>query len=157
MIHQVPGDLLEVELEGKFYYFVVLTKIVMFGGNIVFAFHGDGSQRSPDSLAEAAPGFNICTDLLLPKKQGAVRRLRRLPDVSTFWRTRLVKGTNEYRQGYKAKEWYIYRVDDLRNHIERRSSMPPEYAEAMDSGMYSFDLVASKIVEGYMPSKNRFL
>jgi hypothetical protein len=35
--------------------------------------------------------------------------------------------------------------------------MPPEYAEAMDGGMYSFELVASKIVEGYTPSKNRFL
>ena len=71
MIHQQPGDLLEIEFEGRWYYLVVLTKIVMFGGNIVFAFHGDGSQRSLDSLTGTAPGFNICTDLLLPKKQGA--------------------------------------------------------------------------------------
>jgi hypothetical protein len=157
MIHQRPGDLLEIEFEGKFYYLVVLTKIVMFGGNIVFAFHGNGSQRNSDSLTEAAPGFNICTDLLLPKKRGAVRRLHRFSDVSAFWRTRLAKATSEYRLGHKAKEWYIYSVDDLRNHIERRSFMPPEYAEALDRVMYSFDLVASKILEGYTPSRNRFL
>ena len=157
MIQQQPGDLLEVEFEGKFYYLVVVTKIVMFGGNIVFAFHGDGSQRSPDSLTPAAPGFNICTDLLLPKKQGVVRRLSRSPDTSAFWRTRLVKGTSEHRLGHKAREWYIYSIDDLRNHIQRRSSMPPECAEAMDGGMQSFDLVASKIQEGYTPSKIRFL
>lgn len=157
MIHQQPGDLLEIECEGKFYYLVVLTKIVMFGGNIVFAFHGDGSQRSHDSLGPMAPGFNICTDLLLPKKQGAVRRLSRFTDTSVFWRTRLVKSTSEYRMGQKAREWYIYGVDDLRNHIERRSSMPAEYAEAMDGGMHAFDLVATKILEGYTPSRNRFL
>src|SRR5437660_11025300 len=113
MIQQQPGDLLEVEFEGKFCYLVVLTKIVMFGGNIVFAFHGDGSQRSADSLTPAAPGFNICTDLLLPKKQGAVRRLSRLPDASGYWRTRLVKSTHEDRLGDKAKEWYIDKADDL--------------------------------------------
>ena len=69
----------------------------------------------------------------------------------------MVKSTHEYRPGHKAREWFIYRVDDLRNQIERRSSMPPEYAEAMDGGMHGFGLVASKILEGYTPSNNRFL
>jgi hypothetical protein len=157
MIHQRPGDLLEIEFEGKFYYIVVLTKVVMFGGNIVFAFHGDGSKRALESLIETSPGFNICTDLLMPKKDGNVCRVRRFENLSGFWRTHLVKGTNEWRVGYKAKEWFIYKMDDLQNHIERRSYMPAEYAEAMDDGVYSFDLVASKILEAYRPGKNRFL
>lgn len=146
-----------MEFEGKVYYLVVLTKIVMFGGSIVFAFHGDGSQRSPDTLTPAAPGFKICTDLLLPKKQGVVRRLSRFADTSAFWRTRLVKATSEHRLGHKAREWYIYCIDDLRNHIGRRSSMPLRYAEAMDGGMHSFDLTASKILQGYTPSQNPHL
>lgn len=157
MIRQAPGDLLEIEFEGKFYYVVVLTKIVMFGGNIVFAFHGDGTQRSTDSLTDKDPGFNICCDLLLAKREGIVRRLRCFPDVSGFWRTRLAKGTNEWRKGHKAKEWYIYRVDNLQDHIEIRSSMPPKYAAAMDHSMYSFDLVAEKILSGYTPEQNSFL
>jgi hypothetical protein len=157
MIQQAPGDLLEIEFEGKFYYVVVLTKIVMFGGNIIFAFHGDGSRRTAEALTETASGFNICSDLLLPKKHGAVRRLRRFQDISAFWRTHLVKLTNEWRKGHKAHEWYIYRVDDLQNHIEIRRSMPSRYAEAMDGGMYSFDLVASKILKGYTPEQNNFL
>ena len=157
MIRQAPGDLLEIEFEGKFYYVVVLTKIVMFGGNIIFAFHGDGIQRPSDALSEQDSGFNICTDLLLPKKEGIVRRLRCFPDLSGFWRTRLVKGTTEWRKGHKASEWYIYCMDDLQNHIEIRSSMPAKYAAAMDHGMSSFDLVASKILDGYTPEQNRFL
>lgn len=157
MIQQAPGDLLEIEFDGKFYYVVVLTKIVMFGGNIVFAFHGDGVQRLSDSLTEHDSGFNVCTDLLLPKKEGSVRRLRRLPDVSGYWRTRLTKNTSEYRKGYKARDWYIYNVNDLQNHIEVRSSMPPKYAAAMDHEMSSFDLVASKILSGYTPEQNPLL
>ena len=45
MIQQRIGDLLEIEEDGKFFYVVVLTKVVMFGGNILFAFHSDGKKR----------------------------------------------------------------------------------------------------------------
>jgi hypothetical protein len=157
MIQQRPGDLLEIEFEGGFFYLVVLTRIVMIGGNIVFAFHGDGSRLHADSLVSTAPGFNICTDLLMPKKLGVVRRLTRLNDVTGFWRTRLVKNTSEYRLGHKAQVWFISSVDDLRTPIERRESMPPEFASAMDGGMHAFDLVVEKIRAGYTPEQNRFL
>jgi hypothetical protein len=45
MIQQKVGDLLEIQYEGKYYYVVVLTKIVMFGGNTVFAHHTDGGRK----------------------------------------------------------------------------------------------------------------
>jgi hypothetical protein len=32
--------------------------------------------------------------------------------------------------------------------------MPPRYAEAMDDGVTSFDLVAEKILAGYTPDQN---
>jgi hypothetical protein len=154
VIRQGPGDLLEIEYEERWYYLLVLTKIVIFGGNIVFAFHGAGDRQEPDSLREYDPGFNVCTDLLMPKKEGTVTRLRRVEDLSPFWRTRLVKGTNEWRPGHKAEEWFLYDVDDLRHAIDRTRTMPPRYAEAMDDGVTSFDLVAEKILAGYTPDQN---
>ena len=154
MIRQQPGDLLEIQFDGAYFYVVVLSKIAMFGGNIVFAFHGDGTQRSLGELLPTSSGFNVCTDLLYPKKTGAVRRLSRFEDTSPFWRTRLAKGTNEYRVGHKAKEWFIYRIDDLRDHFDRTSDMSPEYKAAMDHSTYSFDLVAKKILAGYTPDQN---
>ena len=39
MIQQRIGDLLEIDEGGKYFYVVVLSKVVMFGGNILFAFH----------------------------------------------------------------------------------------------------------------------
>jgi hypothetical protein len=157
MIRQKPGDLLEIHFDNKFYYFVVLTPIVMFGGNIIFAFHGDGRQLHQDDLHPDGFGFNVCTDLRLPKKEGKVLRLAFNVDLAPYWRTRLAKGCQEYRDGHKAHEWWIYPVDDLQNHIARTSELSSEYRQAMDSGCYSFDLVAEKIRQHYMPDQNPFL
>jgi hypothetical protein len=157
MIRQQVGDLLEIQYEGKYYYVVVLTKIVMFGGNIVFAHHTDGERKRADELLRHREGFNVCTDLLLPKKEGVVTRLHRYDDTAEFWLTKYAKYTHEYRLGHKATEWFIYQIDDLGTEIARVQRMPPEYREAMDSAMSSFDLVAEMILEGYTPDQNPFL
>ena len=113
MIRQQVGDLLEVQEDGKFYYVVVLTPIVMFGGNIVFAFHNDGQKRATGEVFVGNLGFNTCTDLLLPKREKRVTRLRRFADVTPFWRSTYVKATNQITPGLKAIHWYIYRASQL--------------------------------------------
>ena len=90
MIQQRLGDLLEITEAGKYFYVVVLTKVVMFGGNILFAFHNDGERREVGSLSPSSGGFNICADLLIPKREGRaariVRRLFQSPDGSAYCR-----------------------------------------------------------------------
>lgn len=108
MIQQRIGDLLEIEESGNYFYVVVLTKVVMFGGNILFAFHNNGKKCEVSDLLSSQDGFNICADLILPKREGRVQRLYRFQDLSQFWRSQYVKSTMEYRQGVKAKEWFIY-------------------------------------------------
>jgi hypothetical protein len=158
MIQPRIGDLLEIQYDGKYYYVVVLTKIVMFGGNIVFAFHTDGEKRQTKSLIPSEGGFNICSDLLLPKREGRVKRLHRFVDVSHFWRSQYVKATNEFRLGIKAKEWFIYQADNLGgDHFACVTKLTPEYREAMDSGCYSFDLVAEKVLRRYTPDQNEHI
>jgi hypothetical protein len=157
MIQQQVGDLLDVVEGGQHVYVVVLTRLVMFGGNILFAFHTDGEQREAGSLDPAHPGFNICADLLWPKKEGRVARLHRFADVAPFWRTRYVKATAEYRPGVRAREWFIYTADRLDEHFARVAEMPPEYRAAMDAGCHSFDLVAQKALARYTPDQNPHL
>src|SRR5262245_20789649 len=154
MIQQKVGDLLEIRYEGKYYYVVVLTKIVMFGGNVVFAYHTDGGRKELSDLVMGTGGFNVCTDLLMPKRQGSVTRLHRFDDVSPFWRSKYAKATHEHRVGVKAMEWFIYRVDELGSkHVARVSKLTREYREAMDSGCYSFDLVAGMVERRYTPDQ----
>jgi hypothetical protein len=158
MIQQRIGDLLEIEEGGKYFYVVVLTKVVMFGGNILFAFHNDGKKCEISDLAQDRNGFNICADLLLPKREGRVTRLRRYEDVTPFWRSRFAKSTVEHRLGVKAKEWFIYNIDDLGGpHIARVAHLTPEFRMGMDSGCYSFDLVADKVLARYTPDQNEHI
>jgi hypothetical protein len=158
MIQQRIGDLLEIKEGGKYFYVVVLTKVVMFGGNILFAFHNEGKKCEISSLPPNNSGFNICADLLLPKREGRVARLHHYEDLTPFWRSKYVKATNEYRLGVKAKEWFIYNVDDLSGrHIARVAKLTPEYRQAMDDGSHSFDLVAGKVLARYAPDLNEHI
>lgn len=155
MIQQQIGDLLQIEEDGKYYYVVVLTKRVMFGGNILFVFHNDGEKRTVSNLALDASGFNICADLLLPKREGRVTRLHRIADLSMLWRSKYAKATFPFRPSEKAEIWYIYNIHDLGGeHIARIEQLSQEYREAMDSGCSSFDLVASKVLARYTPDQN---
>jgi hypothetical protein len=158
MIQQRIGDLLEVEFEGGWYYLVVLTRIVMFGGNVVFAFHTRGQREPLANLLVAPRGFNICTDLLLPKREGRVSRLHHFADVSPFWLSKYVKSCHVVAKGAKASLWFISRIDDLGGqHIDRVHELKPEYRAAMDDGCYSFDLIAEKILAGYTPDQNEHI
>src|SRR5262245_51334875 len=134
MIQQRVGDLLEVEFEGRWYYVVVLTKIVMFGSNIIFAFHTDGGQRPLANLLDASRGFNICSDLLMPKREGGVRRMHQFEDVSRFWLTKYVKSCTVVAKDAKATTWFIHRIDDLAGpEIDHVHLLTPEYRAAMDN------------------------
>jgi hypothetical protein len=154
MIRQQVGDLLEIEFEGNWFYLIIITKIVMLGGNIVFAFHNNGQRMDRKSLMQIRSGFNICTDLLWPKRKGWVRRIGKVPHPEDYLKTELVKGTFETRQDKKAKLWYIYHISDLRNHIARVRLLTNEQKRAMDHATYSFDLVARKIMERYTPDRD---
>ncbi|MBX7106381.1 MAG: hypothetical protein K1X57_20050 [Gemmataceae bacterium] len=155
MIQQRIGDLLEIEEGGKYFYVVVLTKVVMFGGNILFAFHNEGRKREISSLAPNGGGFNICADLLLPKREGRVTRLHRYRDVTAFWRSKYAKSTSEFRPVVKSKDWFIYNLGG--QHIARVAHLTSEYRVAMDAACYSFDLVAGKVLAGYTPDQNQHI
>jgi hypothetical protein len=87
-----------------------------------------------------------------------VRRLHRFDDLAPFWRTRYAKSTHEHRLGVKAREWFIYDINDLGGtHIARVAQLTPEYRAAMDEGCFSFDLVAQKALAGYTPDQNEHI
>lgn len=158
MLQQQVGDLLEVKEGRKHFYVVVLTKVVMFGGNVLFAFHNDGKKRKADDLSATDSGFNICADLLLPKREGRVARLLNLDDVSGFWRTKFVKSTPEWRAGVKATVWFIHKINRLGGTgTECRGELSQEHREGMDGGCHSFDLVAEKVLARYTPDQNEHL
>ena len=157
MIRQQPGDLLEIEHVGNYFYIVVLTRITMFGGNIVFAWHNDGQRRDLESLQTDRTGFNACTDLIEPKREGKVTRIHHFSDTSDFWLTKYAKGANVFRKGEKARLWFLYEITDLTKEIGRYEKLPDEYRSAMDKMTSSFGIIASKIMARYTPDQNERL
>ena len=157
MIQQRPGDVLEIYFEKKWYYLVVITKIIMFGGNVVYAFHGNGEKIDRFIANPNIPGFNICTDLLMPKKEGVVNRIGKIDDLKNYILSKYIKGCNEYRPGCKAEEWWISTIENPSDDIARVKSLSKEHAMAMDDGVFSFDLTAQKILTGYTPDQNPFI
>ena len=124
---------MEIEYNGQYFYVVVLTKVVMFGGNILFTFHNGGKKCEISTLTPDSSGFNICADLLPPKRKGLVVRLGHYDDIAAFWRSKYVKSTNEYRLGVKSNDWYIGDIRDLTGpSIARVAKLTPEYSKAMD-------------------------
>ncbi len=160
MIRQQEGDFLEIEFEGKFYYVIVLTKIRMFGGNILYAFHTNGEKQNPGLLLndKTISGFNLCADLLLAKRQGKVKRISNLGNTDEYWKSKYAKSPRGLSQnGEKEKYWKIYDIRNLENYIETRIWMTPKYKKAMDRITCSFDVAARLILEKYLPEKNKFL
>lgn len=157
MIHPRIGDLLEIRENGKRYYVVVLTNVVMFGGNIVFAYHNGGEKRAIGDLSKDPRGFNVCTDLLLPKREARVTRMHRFDDVTRFWCSEYAKDCVEIRRGVKAREWFIYRVDALSKHVARVAKLTREYRHAMDRECVSFNCVAAKVRANYTPDQNEHI
>lgn len=154
MIRQQVGDLLEVELDGEFFYLVVLSKLVLFGGNIVFAYYTDGKMIELKDLDDNSNGFLVCSDLLYAKQNGNVRRLKKLNDLSIYWKTNFAKLLQHDQDG---DFWLVYDIHDLENEVNEFRKLPEEYYTAMDHETAGIGVLFQKIKMRYSPELNESL
>lgn len=154
MIQQRPGDLLEVLVGETYVYLVVLTKVVMFGGNIVFIFHTDGSRKTAKELKSIESGFNVCVDLIYEKRADKVSRVCRFDDFQQYFKTRFVKSKSDetlIELGLEKPGWYVGKIDNLEGGHRRYRKLPKKYFSAMNHATYPLEHLVEKIVTGYTP------
>ncbi len=110
MIQIRAGNLLGVQSEGLWYYTVVLDRVRLFGGNLVFAFH----RGSPELLAPAevlgGAGFHAFVDFIWAKRENRLIRVATSVDTNPYRTIRGFKGTH-VAQGTKAHIWFLYDPD----------------------------------------------
>ena len=159
MIRKQPNDYLEVIFEEKYFYIVVLSKVVMFGGSLIFPFHTDGSRQNVEELLHhpRPKGFNCCTDLTLAKRRGRVRRIDKLEHVEKFWKSKLLKQPHALQLGDPVPYWHIYSIENFGEPIKTVKWMRKKFRNAIDRTTTSFDVTAEYILEGYSPDQNPFL
>ncbi|MGB2956735.1 MAG: hypothetical protein WBB64_12310 [Anaerolineales bacterium] len=157
MIRQQVGDVLEIHFEDKYYYIVILTKIVMFGGNIIFAFYGNGKRKTFEDLTNSKKGFNVCTDIILAKREGLVERIGKVDNVEKFFKTKYLRGIFIDKEGKPYGYWWIYHISDLRKHVTKVKRLTGKYKNARDQVTYPFPTVAHMIMNNYKPNNKNYL
>jgi hypothetical protein len=157
MIRQQIGDVLEIQFEGKWYYIIILTNIVMFGGNIIFAFHNSGKKMTYNDLMKNKNGFNVCADIIPAKREGLVQRIGKVEDVDQYYTTKFLRGSFIDKKGKPYGSWWIYDMSDLRNHVAKVKKLSGKYKNAMDKVTYPFATVARMVLNNYKPNNKNYL
>ena len=109
MIRISSGDLLQISSNGKFYYALVLDKIKLFGGQLVFAFYQTGNEPLlvEQILANPFEGFFETVDFIWAKRENRLERTSKNLNIAD-WNNRVSFFKNSHALKEKAKEWWIY-------------------------------------------------
>ena len=144
MIQLRPGDLISIEHNGIFFYAFVITKIKLFGGNLLFGFHK--TTKNPLQLEEVlnggTAGFMSLVDLIQFKRAGTIHRLGK--NMSVPYATE----PKRYKQTFRKQEpgGYIVRLfDDTGEYLgeynaEKKSDLPAEILEFPEYSTNSSEL-----------------
>jgi hypothetical protein len=140
MIRISPGDVVAFRWDDQYHYAVVLTKIIMFGGNLVHAFYRttDNLLAADELLRDFPDGFNAVVDFIFAKRQGRIFKVGAAHDYERFRTGKYFKSTHWHLP--KARSWWIYdergkqvRVTEQLTEAEKR--LPNWYT--MDDSMLS--------------------
>ena len=160
MIQQRPHDFLEIYLDGKYYYLVVLTKIVLFGGNIVFGFHSNGEKKElKHFVSQSKPaGFNCCVDLLEAKMNGDVKRIGRANDLDKYWLTQFAKSPIHIGDNFERRwGWRLYSIHDLQKVKTIRFFLRGKYKRAMYNSCTGFLFYTQLVNSKYLMGQNIYI
>jgi hypothetical protein len=110
MIRITPGNLIATQLDGRYYYAVILDKVGLFGGNWTYVFHctSEVLLSTEQLLGSVQPGFHAFVDFIWAKREDRLVRLAGKVDVRPYNSVQFLKAT-PHVEG-KAKVWFIYNM-----------------------------------------------
>lgn len=109
MIKIKPGDVIAFERKGRYYYAVIITKVILFGGNLVHAFHlaTDKLLSQEELLLQNPTGFNSIVDFISAKRENRIMKLGTIENILPFRKYKHFK-----KQSVNKKFWFIEDVQD---------------------------------------------
>jgi hypothetical protein len=151
MIRFKPGDMIAYRWDERYHYAVVLTKLILFGGNLVHAFYRttDNLLTAEELLQGDAAGFNAIVDFIWAKRQGRIFKLGAVQDYERFRTSQYFKSTHWHLPA--PASWWIY---DEHDELIRATEELTE-AEKMLPNWYTIDdsLLSSYIKSRWAPGK----
>lgn len=142
MVQLKQGDVIAIEQKGHYYYAVILSRIIYFGGNLVYAFHtkSDNLLTLKELIQKEPKGFNAIVDFIFAKREKRIIKLGQIEDLSKYRKYMYYKTTHQIKG--KANLWFI-RNDSFKD-IERK--------EVLNSVEKQYPL-SSRIDDGLMIDK----
>lgn len=124
MIRLKPGDVVAFKHKNTYYYAVILSKNILFGGGIIFAFYLTSKQllSLEEFIQEEREGFNVIVDFIYAKREHRITKIGTISGFEKFLKYKYFKHTHPF-QG-KAPVWFIY--DENRKLIKRVSYLSEE-------------------------------
>ena len=86
MMQSRPRDLFAIQENGRYYYCLVLSKQIMAGGQLVYAFYftSESLATANELLNDHSDGFHCVTDLIAAKREGTLVKISSNVQVDRF-------------------------------------------------------------------------
>ncbi len=107
MQHVKPGNLISIESNGNYYYFLVLSKSAFFGCQWTFAFHKtSNSLLSIGEILNSKEGFRALIDFIEERRTDSVIKIGKQIDIAPFFKPSKLKARIDTYGG--GHQWFIY-------------------------------------------------
>ena len=124
MIQLRLGDVIAFKSDDKYYYAIIITKIILFGGNLIYTFHLKTNKllSMEEVIGSKNNGFTAIVDFIFAKKEDRIVKVGHISDYERYWEKRFFKQSNDvWKLILKKKElpkiWYIY--DEKGNEVKK--------------------------------------
>ena len=107
MQHVKSGDLIGIEDNGKYYYYLVLSKSALFGCQWSYAFHiTSDSLLTESEILSSKGGFRALVDFIDQRRANKVIKISKQIDMLPYAKeTKLKARIDTYGGGH---QWFIY-------------------------------------------------
>lgn len=138
MIQLKLGDVIAIKQKGVYYYAIILSKTIYFGGNLIYAFHikSDSLLSLNEIMQKKSKGFNAIVDFIFARREKRITKLGQIENYAEYCKHSYYKTTHQDKE--KAKFWFI--LDKSFKEVDRKkklSSTEKEYplASRIDDGL----------------------
>ena len=155
MIKLKEGDVIAFKRGDRYYYAVVITPIIMFGGNLVYAFHmtTDDLISLAELLKRQTSGFNAVVDFILAKREKRIIKLGSIKNPQQFRKTQYFK-----RQTPNKKFWFIEELKDKTTYeIKRTEKLNEEEVHYPYLSTIPTDWLADYIDKKWSPEQSDYV
>lgn len=152
MILLRSGDVVAFKNGNKYCYAIILTKIVRFGGNFVYAFHLETERilSMEELLEKRTEGFNAIVDFIFVKREKRLTKIGYIDDYNKFWKHRFFKATNAIGNQI-PKMWFIY--DENFKELKRVKELTGEEKDYPLTIRIDYVLLSKLVAKKWLPTK----